>query len=60
MRNPIPNIPNLIGKGLGRVIHAPVDLVQGVVQGFTAAGKPSQDEHEQIEHVEQPAPVKDQ
>ncbi len=58
MQITIPNFPNLLGKVIGKVVHVPVDVFQGVKQGFTAAGKPSQDEHEQIEHVEQPAPVK--
>ena len=51
----IPNIPNLIGKGIGRVLHAPVDLAKGVKEGFTKAGT---DEHEQVEQLGEPVPSK--
>ncbi len=51
----IPNIPNLFGKVIGKVVHVPVDVFQGVKQGFVAAGKP--DEHEDTASVEQPAPT---
>ena len=51
----IPNIPNLIGKGLGKVLHTPIDLAQGVKEGFMTAGY--EDEHERVEEVSAPAPI---
>lgn len=34
----VPNIPHLLGVGIGKVIHAPVDIVCGIKKGVTGLG----------------------
>jgi len=54
----IPNIPQLIGKALGKLLHIPVDIACGVKEGFT--GNKCGDEHENIDDVGEPAPYKEE
>ncbi len=35
----LPNIPSLIGQGIGHVVHVPVDLFCGIKKGFIDAGR---------------------
>jgi len=53
----LPNIPQLIGKAIGRLMHIPVDIACGVKEGFTGNGC---DEHENVEDVGEPAPYKEE
>ena len=50
-----PNIPNIIGQGVGKVLHIPVDFAKGIKKGFV--GK-KVDEHEIVEDVGEPCPNK--
>jgi len=46
----IPNLPHLLGKGIGNALHAPIDLVVGVKDGFMGTKDNSKpDEHTRVE-----------
>ncbi len=31
----VPNVPNVIGKAIGKVVHLPIDVACGIKEGFT-------------------------
>ena len=49
----LPNIPNVLGQIVGRVLHGPVDFAKGVRKGFT------KNTDEQIEDVSKQSPKVD-
>ena len=46
------NVPMLLGKGVGKLLHIPLYFAQGVKSSFV------KDEHETVEDVGEPCPKK--